>query len=140
MDRVNENIDQEMQHAQHQKAELRKACSATGVEASNAEEQREMDLDLHLFGQTPAELEDYHSVAGLLAETEVACANVEREIADIDREAANILAELKTIVGDLSDLRYGKLQGPAGTTNNLVNETITGLQHLEDTCYKATGA
>ncbi|KAJ5585538.1 uncharacterized protein N7459_005338 [Penicillium hispanicum] len=140
MDRVNENIDQEIQQGERQKAELRKASLTAGVEAANEDEQREMDLDIHLFGQNSARSEDCHSVASLLVEMEAACANLEREIADVDREAASVLAGLKTTVGDLSDLRYGKLQGPAGTANTLVDETIKGLQNLEDACYQASGA
>lgn len=141
MDRVNENIDQEIRQGERQKAELRKARRATGVEAANDEEQREMDVDLHLFGQNlTTGPDDYHSVDSLLAAMETASANIEREIADIDREAATLLKELNTTVGDLSDLRYGKLQGPAGTANTLASETIQGLQNLEEACYKGMGS
>ena len=137
MDRVNENIDQELRLGERQKAELRKAVRAAGVEAATADEQREMEVDLHLFGQRKTvNADDYHSVDSLLAAVETACANVEREIADIDREAADLLKELNTTVGDLSDLRYGKLQGPAGTENTLGSETIQALQTLEEACYK----
>jgi len=136
MDRVNENIDNEIKQGEKQKAELRKAALATGVEASNPEEQREMDMDLHLFGQAPTGPGDYHSVASLLAEMEAASANIEHEIAGIDREAAAILEKLNATVGDMSDLRYGKLQGPAGTAEDMASEAIKGLQNLEDACYK----
>ncbi|KAJ5762439.1 uncharacterized protein N7511_005821 [Penicillium nucicola] len=137
MDRVNENIDTEMKQSDKQKAELHKACLATGVEASSDNEQREVDMDLHLFGQTQtATPEDYHSVASLLTAMETASAHIEQEISAIDREAAGILAQLSTTVGDMSDLRYGKLQGPTGTADDMANEAIKGLQNLEDTCYK----
>lgn len=136
MDRVNGNIDQEIQQGERQKAELRKATLATGVEASNAEEQREIDMDLHMFGQVPTGPEDYHSTSSLLAEMEAACANIEREIAGVDQEATDILQGLNATVGDMSDLRYGKLQGPAGTAHNVAEETIKGLQNLEDSCYR----
>lgn len=137
MDRVNENIDRELKQGERQKAELRKATLAAGVEAANEEEQREMDVDLHLFGQNHTDPEDYHSVGSFLAEMDAACANIEREISDVDREAEGILKELNTTVGNLSDLRYGKLQGPAGTSSNVAEEAIKGLQNLEDACYKA---
>ncbi|KAJ6113942.1 hypothetical protein N7523_007259 [Penicillium sp. IBT 18751x] len=138
MDRVNENIDRELKQGEQQKAELRKATLATEVEAATKDEQREMDVDLHMFGQNHPAPEDYHSVASLLAEMEAACAILEREISDVDREAGGLLEELSTIVGDMSDLRYGKLQGPAGTANNVAEEAIKGLQNLEDTCYRST--
>lgn len=135
MDRVNENIDNEIKQGETQRAELRKAILATGVEASSSEE-REMDMDVHLFGQPPTAVPgNYHSVASLLAEMETASANVEREIAGIDQEAAKILAQLNTTVGDISGLRYGKLQGPR-TAEDIAGEAIKGLQNLEDVCYK----
>ncbi|KAJ6189248.1 hypothetical protein N7519_004156 [Penicillium mononematosum] len=138
MDRVNESIDNEVKQGERQRAELRKAITATGVE-SNSEEQREIDMDLHLFGQpSTAAPEDYHSVASLLAEMETASTNIEHEIAGIDQEAAKILAQLNTTVGDMSDLRYGKLQGPAGTAEDVAAEAIKGLQNLEDVCYKSS--
>ncbi|CAG8042330.1 unnamed protein product [Penicillium salamii] len=136
MDRVNENIDSEINQGEQQRADLRKATQAPGVEASNAEEQREMDLDVHLFGQAPTAPGDYHSVASLLAEMEAASANIEHEIASIDEEAAIILEKLQTTVGDMSDLRYGKLQGPAGTAEDMASQAIQGLQNLEDVCYR----
>lgn len=137
MDRVNENIDRELKQGERQKAELRKSTLAAGVEAANEEQQREMDVDLHLFGQNHTDPEDYHSVASLLAEMDAACATIEHEISDVDREAEDILKELNTTVGNMSDLRYGKLQGPAGTSSNVAEEAIKGLQNLEDACYKS---
>ncbi|OQE43028.1 hypothetical protein PENCOP_c003G01883 [Penicillium coprophilum] len=136
MDRVNESIDNEIKQGEMQRAELRKAILATGVEASNSEEQREIDMDLHLFGQPPTAPGDYHSVASLLAVLERASANIEHEIDGVDQEAAKILAQLNRTVGDMSDLRYGKLQGPAGTAEDVAGEAIKGLQNLEDVCYK----
>ncbi|KAJ5234214.1 uncharacterized protein N7469_003382 [Penicillium citrinum] len=137
LDRINENIDEETQRGERQKAELRKASRASGVEAANADEQRELDVDLHLFGQNSTEQELYHSPASLLEEMEAACANIEREIGEVDREAEGLLKELQTAVGDLSDLRYGKLQGPAGTESNLGEEVVRGLENLENACYGA---
>lgn len=136
LDRVTENIENEIKQGEQQRAELRKASRLTGVEASNPNEQREIDMDLHLFGQAAPASGDYHSVASLLAEMEVASANIEHEIADIDREAASILEKLHSTVGDMSDLRYGKLQGPAGTAEDMASQAIQGLQNLEDICYK----
>ncbi|OQD68623.1 hypothetical protein PENDEC_c033G05764 [Penicillium decumbens] len=138
MDLVNANIHREIRQGERQQAELRKASLAAGVEAANEDEQREMDVDLHLFGQNHTNPEDYHSVPSLLAEMDAACANIEREISDADREAEDLLKELNNTVGDMSDLRYGKLQGPAGTANNVAEETIKGLQNLEDICYRST--
>lgn len=136
LDRVTENIENQIKQGEQQRAELRKATQRTGVEASNPNEQREIDMDLHLFGQATPASGDYHSVASLLAEMEVASTNIEHEIADIDQEAASILEKLQSTVGDMSDLRYGKLQGPAGTAEDMASQAIQGLQNLEDLCYK----
>ncbi|KAF7720022.1 Uncharacterized protein PECH_008105 [Penicillium ucsense] len=137
MDRVNENIHQELKLGERQKAELRKAIRAAGVEAATADEQREMEVDLQLFGQKQnANADEYHSVDSLLLAMESACTHVEREIDDIDQEAADLLRELGTTIGDLSDLRYGKLQGPAGTENTVGIETVHALQNLEEACYR----
>ncbi|KAJ5102596.1 hypothetical protein N7532_003125 [Penicillium argentinense] len=136
LDRVNENIDHELQQGERQKAELRKAMLAEGVEAANADEQREIDMDIQLFGQNSSDQERFHSTASLLDEMEAACANIEREIADVDGEAAGLLTELQTTVGNMSDLRYGKLQGLAGMESNIGEEAIRGLEHLEDACYR----
>ncbi|CAL5875080.1 uncharacterized protein PFLUO_LOCUS9384 [Penicillium psychrofluorescens] len=141
MDRVNSNIDLELKQGQQQRAELRKASRAAGVDESQADEQRETDLDLHLFGQSSATAgapEDYHSPASLLAAMETASANVEREIAGVDAEAARLLENLTASVGDMSDLRYGKLQGPSGSAEERVGEAIQGLRTLEDACYRVS--
>ena len=69
---------------------------------------------------------------------ETASSNIEHEIAGIDQEAAKILAHLNTTVEDMSDLRYGKLPGPAGTAEDMASEAIKGLQNLEDVCYKSS--
>ncbi|KAJ5564326.1 hypothetical protein N7513_000568 [Penicillium frequentans] len=135
MDLVNENIDTEIRQGDRQKAELHKASLTAGVEATNEDEQREVNMDLHLFGQTASNPQDYHSVESLLAEMETACTHIKREIADIDGEAAGLVAELKTTVGDMSDLRYGKFAGP-GSARDVAEQSIKGLQNLEDTCYQ----
>ena len=69
---------------------------------------------------------------------ESACANIEQDISDIDREAAKILSELNTTTSELSDLRYGKMQGPAGNAEEVVDQAIGGLANLEDACYRNT--
>lgn len=135
LDQVNGNIDSEIQQGERQKAELRKAGLATGVEAANDDEQKEMDMDLHLFGQTTTNPDDYHSVDSLLTAMEAACSHIEREIASVDQEATGLVTQLDTTVGDLSDLRYGKFQGP-NSASSVAEEAMKGLQHLEDTCYR----
>ncbi|KKK26183.1 hypothetical protein ARAM_000955 [Aspergillus rambellii] len=135
MDIVNENIDKEVQEGDSQKAELRKFMNKTGIEDVNAHDQREMDMDVQYFGPTYVASDEYHSVSSLLSAMETACASIEQEIAGIDKDGASLLSELNSTVGEMSDLRYGKMSGPAGTTDDVVNEAIRGLKTLENSCF-----
>ncbi|RAL03985.1 Cnl2/NKP2 family protein [Aspergillus ibericus CBS 121593] len=136
MDLVNGNIDKEVRQGENQKAELRKSITKTGVDGLSSTDQREMDMDVQLFGQTSS-ISEYHSASSLLDAMEKACSDIERQVAEMDEKATLILSKLNNTVGDLSDLRYGKLQGPAGTSGeDMVNEAIRGLNNLEDACYR----
>lgn len=138
MDLVSENISKEVRRGAKQKADLLKALKASGIDAMNDSEHREIDLDLQLFGQgsnKPAEA--FHTFPSLLSEMERACATLEREVSTAEKEAAATLEELQKIVGDMSDLRYGKLNKPGVTAEEFVNETIRGLRSLEDACDRA---
>ncbi|GKZ37104.1 hypothetical protein AbraIFM66950_008496 [Aspergillus brasiliensis] len=136
MDLVNGNIDKEVRQGEIQKAELRKSIAKTGVDGLSSSDQREMDMDVQLFGQ-PSSTSDYHSPSSLLDALEQAISDIDRQVSETDEEAAAILAMLNSTVGEMSDLRYGKMQGPAGTSGeDMVNEAIRGLNHLEDACYR----
>ncbi|KAE8415680.1 Ctf8-domain-containing protein [Aspergillus pseudocaelatus] len=118
MDLVNGNIDQEVRQGESQKAELRKSILNTGVDGMSSNDQREIDMDVQLFGQTStAAPSDYHSVSSLLSAMETACANIEHEISGVDKDASTLLSELNLTVGELSDLRYGKTQGKSHSIN-----------------------
>jgi len=134
---VNGNIDHETKDGEKQKEELRKAIVKSGIEDMNEYDRREVDMDVQLFGQKTdvASSEEYHSVSSLLSEMESACTNIEHDISRIDQDAAAIMSELKMTVSDLSDLRYGKMQGP-GSAGDLVDQAIQGLANLEDACYR----
>ncbi|KAL3452502.1 Cnl2/NKP2 family protein-domain-containing protein [Aspergillus insuetus] len=137
MDIVNENIDREVRQGESQKAELRKSIAKTGIDGADPNDQREMDMDVQLFGPTSASSDQVHSVSSLLSAMETASASVEHEIAAVDEEAAALLSELNSTVGDLSDLRYGKMHGSVGATDDeVVSEAIRGLVNLEDACYR----
>lgn len=137
IDQVNGNIDTETKNGVQQKEELRKSVTKTGIDDMNDHDRKEMDMDTQLFGRTSAASpEDYHSVSSLLSEMESASTSVERDISDIDQEAAKILSELNTTTSELSDLRYGKMQGPAGNADEVVDQAIKGLANLEDACYR----
>ncbi|KAL2835174.1 Ctf8-domain-containing protein [Aspergillus cavernicola] len=137
MDIVNENIDREVRQGDSQKAELRRSLAKTGVDGADLNDQREIDMDVQLFGQTSASSDEYHSVPSLLSAMETACTSIEQEIAGVDRDAATLLSELNSTVGGMSDLRYGKMHGSVGPTDEeVVSEAIRGLDNLEDVCYR----
>lgn len=136
MDIVSENIDKEVRKGASQKAELRKAMAETGIDGADLNDQREMDMDIQLFGPTSASSSDHHSASSLLSAMETACANIESEIAGVDTEASTFLSDLNTTVGEMSDLRYGKMHGTVGASDDdVVREAIRGLDNLEDACY-----
>ncbi|KAL3479862.1 Cnl2/NKP2 family protein-domain-containing protein [Aspergillus californicus] len=141
MDIVNGNIDQEVRLGDTQKAELRQSIAKTGVDGADLNGQREMDMDVQLFGQTSSSTTERHSTSSLLSAMEAACANIEHEIAETDKDSATLVSELNSIVGGMSDLRYGKMNGPVGATDDeVVSESIRGLNNLEDVCYRNRAA
>ncbi|KAL4932727.1 Ctf8-domain-containing protein [Aspergillus undulatus] len=130
MDIVSENIYKEARRGDSQKAELRKSLAETGVDGMT--DQREMDMDVQLYGPTSRSSSDHHSVASLLAAMEAACADIESEITGVDGEASALLSELNSAVDEMSDLRYGKMHGSVGATvEGVVSEAIRGLNNLE---------
>ncbi|PGG96771.1 hypothetical protein AJ79_09454 [Helicocarpus griseus UAMH5409] len=141
LDLVRENIDKELKQGERQREELRAAKRETGVSGMDANDKLEMDMDIQLFGQgegepdiTTSSPENMHTLTSLLPEMENACAAMEREIEAADAEAAQVFAELSAVVGELSDLRYGKFNKPAGVATNAVEETIRELKELESAC------
>ncbi|KAK2748856.1 hypothetical protein FQN55_003998 [Onygenales sp. PD_40] len=136
IDLVRENIDKEIRRGERQKEELRIAKHATGISGMDKHDKMEMDMDVLLFGQPPdaSSAENMHTLDSLLPEMENACASIEKEIEATDAEAARIMAELTSVVGELSDLRYGRFNKPAGVATNFVGETIKGLKELESAC------
>lgn len=138
MDLVNENIDKELQQSELRKAELRKSIMHTGVDGMSMDDQREMDMDVQLFGQaSSAGSGDYHSASSLLSSMEAACSSIEQEMDEVEKGATAIVSQLNATVGELSDLRYGKMRASVGATDEeVVQEAISGLKNLEDACYR----
>lgn len=140
MDAVNGNIDQETKQGERQKEQLRLSLMKNEVEDIDNHDRQEMNIDVQLFGQkaSAASSEEYHSVSSLLSEMESACASIENDISRTDQDASKILSELNSTAGDLSDLRYGKMQGPTGNADDAVDQAISGLVNLEDACYRSS--
>ena len=138
MDMITENILNEVQASEQQKADLLDAAKASGVHGFGDDEICETKLDLEFFGQTSTtHAVEHHSFPSLLAEMETACAALEREIVATEQEATTTLATVKRTVGDLSDLRYGKLNKPGITPEEYTGEIVRGLHGLRDACDRA---
>lgn len=73
-------------------------------------------------------------MTSILPEMAQACSDVEAESAAMEAEAETIIDQIKSTVGDLSDLRYGRLQGPGGTSKTTVDEALEGMKRLQDIC------
>ncbi|EEQ84945.1 uncharacterized protein BDCG_08214 [Blastomyces dermatitidis ER-3] len=136
LDLVRENIDREIQRGERQREELRNAKQLTGVSGMDKTDKLEMEMDIQLFGQREPAIspEDLHTLASILPEMGKACSSMEQEIEAADAEAARIFAELSSTVGELSELRYGKFNKPAGVATNAVDDGIRGLKELENAC------
>jgi len=92
-------------------------------------------LTSQLFGpsvNTPASKP--HTIKTLLPEMEQARLDLEAEIMDIEKESAATLENLQGTIGDLSDLRYGRLRGFGGEESDLAQDVIDSLKRLERMC------
>lgn len=138
MDLVTENIMDEVKAGGQQKADLLDAAKASGVHGFGDAENQEMNLDLGFFGQSSTtQVVEQHTFSSLLAEMERSCAALEEEIMSTEEEVTSTLATVKKTVGDLSDLRYGKLNKPGITSEEYTGEIVRGLQGLQDACDRA---
>lgn len=64
---------------------------------------------------------------------DAAVADLESEIRALEAEEQALLASVQRTVGELSDLRYGRLANP-----QLPGEVLEGLRHLQESCEGKT--
>ncbi|RDW82231.1 hypothetical protein BP6252_03343 [Coleophoma cylindrospora] len=92
----------------------------------------EIEVEQILFGQTSRlPLTKPHSLASVLPELGGAAEDIEDEIRRMEEEADTMLEEMKHTIGNLSDLRYGRL-----ANGQLRDQVLEGLERLETTCDK----
>jgi centromere-localized protein 2 len=82
---------------------------------------------------------ELHTVETLLPAMDQAAEDIEEEIRMLEDEAARTLEDMRNTVGDLSDLRYGKLPRPPIGEDDLATDVVNGLSRLEQMCREATG-
>lgn len=63
---------------------------------------------------------------------EAAAIALERQIKDLQTEEAEILQSIQQTIGDLSDLRYGRL-----ANSRLSEQVLDGLRNLEAICKRS---
>ena len=73
-----------------------------------------------------------HSLHSILPPLETAIEDLEDEIARIDAESEELLKEMKNTVGELSDLRYGRLANPG-----IREQVLEGLERVEGAAVMA---
>lgn len=67
----------------------------------------------------------------MLPELDGAVEDIEDEVRRMEEEAGTMLEEMKATVGNLSDLRYGRL-----ANGQLGEQVLEGLERLEATCER----
>ena len=74
----------------------------------------------------------------LLPAMDRAAEDIEDEIRMLEEEAARTLEDMRNTVGDLSDLRYGRLPRTPIGEDDLAADVVNGLARLEQVCREAT--
>jgi len=134
---VRENIAKEVIRGERQMTAIHKAWSA-GQKSSNIFTSRDVDMDVGMFGATSnLPTAEPHTIASMLPDMEKACSDLEKEIEQVEGQAFQMLEEMEATVGELSDLRYGKFNKPAGSNGTVAEEVIDGLRRLEEACQNS---
>ncbi|KAI9812382.1 MAG: hypothetical protein M1832_000417 [Thelocarpon impressellum] len=139
-EQVRRNIAAEAKRGERLRREVVKARRRAQREElglSEGHDGREVDVETELFGPTSnLPTSRPHTLASIIPEMEAACVDVEAEIAAIEAEAEAILADITATVGDLSDLRYGRLNRQSGAADDDTpgKTVLDGLKRLEDVC------
>ncbi|KAH8811742.1 Cnl2/NKP2 family protein-domain-containing protein [Xylogone sp. PMI_703] len=128
-DNVTRNITEEVKRGNVQ----RRAVVRARRSAERAgDEDDEVEIERALFGSTsnlPASRPV--TLTSILPELEKAIADMESELQKLDEEAEELIEDTRGIVGDLSDLRYGRLSNA-----QLHGQVLEGLDRLEATSMK----
>lgn len=82
-----------------------------------------------LFGPASRTQTSKHTLNSIIPDLEKAIRDLESELGDLENEETNVLASVQQTVGNLSDLRYGRLGN-----NKLPEQVLEGLENLQETC------
>lgn len=131
---VKENIAKEITKGARQMTSMHKAWSA-GRGDVNGANKAGLDIDVKMFGATSnLPSAQAHTISSMLSELDRACSDLEKELEETQPESESVLEHVQTAVGELSDLRYGKLGTTAGSRRTVGTEVADGLRRLEEAC------
>ncbi|KAK4189925.1 Cnl2/NKP2 family protein-domain-containing protein [Podospora australis] len=126
VDSVSAEIDAE---AKRGKALRRHVARQARRQAEDAEEHDdELEIERMLGAVSEAHIPK-HTLETIIPGLEDAISELESQLQLLEEEEASLLASVKQTVGDMSDLRYGRLANP-----KLPDQVLEGLADLQDTC------
>ncbi|KAL8282323.1 hypothetical protein RB601_008282 [Gaeumannomyces tritici] len=131
VDNVAENIDAE---AGQRARAIRRQVARVKLGAAADEIDPEDEVEKVLLASDPNARPEasQHTLASVVADMEAAATALERQIQDIQSEEAEILQSIQQTIGDLSDLRYGRLANP-----RLSEQVLDGLRNMEAICKRS---
>ncbi|KAK0674743.1 Cnl2/NKP2 family protein-domain-containing protein [Cercophora samala] len=107
---------------------LRRHVLKAKREAEAQDQDDEIDIE-RMLGTLPDSQTPKHTLQSILPSLEDAISELESQLQLLQSEEASLLASVQKTVGDLSDLRYGRLANP-----KLPEQVLEGLQGLQETC------
>ncbi|KAF2666867.1 hypothetical protein BT63DRAFT_321333 [Microthyrium microscopicum] len=134
IDEVGENIAAEAKRGKKQMREV-KVSRATEHQArveSLDIQDIHMDMELRDETQRHSVLGEAHDQESIIPAMAAACKQLEQEIIDTEEAARVALQDIQATVGELSDLRYGRL--PKTGNEPLGTDIVQRLHRLEKIC------
>ncbi|KAH8842424.1 hypothetical protein MCOR27_005756 [Pyricularia oryzae] len=126
---VSENIAEETsRHANVIRRQVTRA-DRIGTLADEYDAEDEVEKALVASSSTPVGNDPLTNLSIVVQSMETSLTAVESQIKDLHTEETRLLELVKKTVGDLSDLRYGRLSNAS-----LPQQVLDGLKNLQDIC------
>ncbi|TPX10005.1 uncharacterized protein E0L32_008852 [Thyridium curvatum] len=110
---------------------LRREVTRAKKESSKEELDDEMEIEKALAGTAFSNHQPRHKLGTVLPELETAISDLEDEIQAFRSDEEKLLLAVRQTVGNLSDLRYGKL-----ANSHLRDQVLEGLADVQATCKR----
>ncbi|KAK4175651.1 Cnl2/NKP2 family protein-domain-containing protein [Triangularia setosa] len=123
-----DSVAEEIQAEARQGKALRRHVLKARREAEAQEQDDELEIE-RMLGTLPDSQNPKHTLQSVLPALEDAISELESQLQLIQGEEASLLSSVQKTVGDLSDLRYGRLANP-----KLPEQVLEGLQSLQEIC------